>query len=105
MSELKFSPDGKLLAGADARGQIRVWDTTSRRPFGIPLAGYQNRDLRVVTFVADGSAVLGIDADSRVRIHPVDSAEIKAALCAEVGPLSQGDWRHYMPNLTYRKTC
>jgi WD40 repeat protein len=109
--EMAFSPDGQLLAVADATGQIRLWDVVNRRPFGLPLTGFYvpsdggfQGTVRGLAFSPDGSTILSITGN-HLRTHLIGAAQIKKILCIEVGPLSRADWNTYMPELPYRKTC
>ncbi|MFI6706150.1 NACHT and WD repeat domain-containing protein [Nonomuraea sp. NPDC050478] len=106
-----FSPDGRLLAVADASDQIRLWDVTANRPLGLPLAGFSKQlwlpgsSLQSLAFAPDGSAILALDSESRLRTHIIAPNKIKTALCAQVGPLSEADWKVHIPEVPYRKTC
>ncbi|MFG1997717.1 protein kinase [Spirillospora sp. NPDC048911] len=107
-----YSPDGQVLAAADrTAGVIRLWDVRNRRPFGLPLTGYHvpkgapGGKIGPLAFTADGSAILSLDFEGRLRTHLVGPTQIKAALCKEVGPLTQADWKTYIPELPYRRTC
>ncbi|TDU04196.1 WD domain G-beta repeat uncharacterized protein [Streptomyces sp. 846.5] len=103
---MAFSPDGQLLAAADENGQIRLWDVTNRHPFGLPLTGPdESLPVEALAFSADGSAVLSIDSEGRLHTHLIGPAQIETALCAQVGPLSPANWKTYIPDLPYRRTC
>ncbi|MGA5757687.1 hypothetical protein [Nonomuraea bangladeshensis] len=110
--EMAFSPDGQLLATSDWTDQIRLWDVTNRRPFGLPLTGSYvwadggSRDMvRALAFSSDGSTVLSITMSGHLRTHLIGAAQIKKRLCAQVGPLSPHDWDTFIPELSYRRTC
>jgi WD40 repeat protein/predicted Ser/Thr protein kinase len=108
-----FSPDGRLLAVADEMtDQIRLWDLTRRQGLGGPLSGFfRDREdfagptIRWVAFAPDGSAVLAIDSDGRLRTHLVAPGKVKAALCAQFGPLSRAAWKTHIPEIPYQNTC
>jgi WD40 repeat protein len=104
-SWMRFSPDGRLLAVADPAGQIRLWDVANRRPYGLPLTGPTTGGIKTLAFAPDGSAVLALDEEGRLRTHLIAPDKIKAALCRAFGPLSAADWKTYIPKLQYRRTC
>ncbi|MEV4398233.1 hypothetical protein [Nonomuraea sp. NPDC049607] len=110
-SPAAFSPDGRLLAVADATDQIQLWDVTAGQPLGLPLSGFFHPEdplgdssLNSLAFAPDGSAVLTIDR-ARLRTHLIAPDKIKAALCAQSGPLSEADWKTFIPEIPYRRTC
>ncbi|MGW2155799.1 hypothetical protein [Nonomuraea sp. NPDC001699] len=110
-SPAAFSPEGRLLAVADATDQIQLWDVTAGLPLGLPLSGFfhpedplGNSSLNSLAFAPDGSAVLTIDR-ARLRTHLIAPDKIKSALCAQSGPLSEADWKIFIPEIPYRRTC
>ncbi|TDB80748.1 hypothetical protein E1264_33715 [Actinomadura sp. KC216] len=108
-----FSPDGRLLAVADeTTNQIRLWDLPRGQALGAPLTGfYRDKEdhgapmIGRLAFTPDGSAVLAIDTSGRLRTHRVAPDKIKAALCAQFGPLSKANWKTHIPEVPYRSTC
>lgn len=107
-----FSPDGQILATDDALGEIRLWDVASRHPFGIPLTSVYAPDTndaanytKTMAFTADGSMLLGVDNRNRLRSNLISPEKITKDLCAQVGSLSPADWKTYIPELPYRRTC
>ncbi|MFI0367842.1 protein kinase [Actinomadura sp. 1N219] len=104
-----FSPDGRLLAGSDGQGTIRLWDHANRRPFGPPLTGrkapYSTGAIETLAFAPDGSSILAVDDAGYLRAHLIDPARIKTELCKSFGPLSKANWKKHIPEVPYRRTC
>ncbi|MET7339620.1 WD40 repeat domain-containing serine/threonine-protein kinase [Nonomuraea sp. NPDC005650] len=109
---MAFSPDGRVLASSDKTGQIQLWDMANRRPFGLPLTGFfmpkdtpEPHPVTALAFSADGSTIFSTDDQGRLRTHLIGSAQIRKALCRDVGSLPPDEWKTYIPELPYRRTC
>lgn len=85
MQTLAFSRDGKLLAGGDRDGAVRVWDLKSQQQIGFPLVG-DNIVLRV-SFSADGKALLWAGSDGSVHVWDIPNWR-SAGQPLFVGPLT-----------------
>jgi hypothetical protein len=103
---LALSPDGQYLATVDGDGGIRLWNTATGALLGVPLpagtlAGRYHNDAFVpetVSFNGDGSILAAADSGGTVIALPTWLlVDPRAALCAEVGPLSSTDWAKYAP--------
>jgi WD40 repeat protein len=95
-----FSPDGKLLASADADGYVRLWNPATGTPVGQPLPADPSAtdDVFGVALDPDGSLLASADGDGIIRTWPVELfADPYAVLCAEVGPPTRSDWTRYAP--------
>ena len=84
-----FSPDGKLLATADADGTVRLWNTATGHEVGTPLSDEAGPGLGVkaVAFSPDGKLLASADADGTVRLwNTATRGAIGPPLRAETGP-------------------
>jgi WD40 repeat protein len=78
-----FSPDGKLLATADADGTVRRWDPVTRRPVGAPLHASARNGVSGVAFSRDGKLLATADGDGTVRLwNPATGRPVGAPLHA-----------------------
>src|SRR5262249_57037202 len=75
VSVVAFSPNGRLLASADTRGMVRLWNPVSRRPVGTPLQkGGQTGGVGVfgLAFSPNGKLLASEDENATVRVwNPV----------------------------------
>ncbi len=66
---LAFSPDGRILAGADSKNAIRFWDVVSGELIG-SLAGHQGQ-VQALLWSADGQRLFSGSADTSVLLWDV----------------------------------
>ncbi|MCX4781891.1 DNA-binding protein [Streptomyces sp. NBC_01264] len=105
VTALAFSPDGQTLAVAGAGGTLRLWDVNSGRPLGSPLPT-PGDGIVAVAFSPDGHTLHSAGEHSTVRTHQVAPSGLAESVCGRAGTgLSRSDWRTYLPDLPYRKTC
>ena len=105
---MAFSPDGKLLASAEANGTVRLWNIATRQPVGTPLPAGISSGRRVsgVAFSPDGTLLASADADGTVRTWPMPLfTDPYTALCADVGPPTKAEWTRCAPGETQPSIC
>jgi len=90
-----FSANGTLLASADENG-VRLWDTATGQPIGIPLpAGSGSVD--GVAFSPDGTLLASADDAGIIQLWDISLlANPYATLCTDVGPPTRQEWDQYV---------
>lgn len=77
-NEISFSPNGKLLASADADGYISLWDPNTGKAVGKPLPVDPNQLAVVgaISFSPDGKVLASADADGYVQLWNLSTGKM-----------------------------
>ncbi len=89
VNAVAFSPDGKLLAAAQANGYVRLWNPSTGQPVGAPLLASTSPQSYVagVAFSPDGTLLATAGDDGTLRLwNPVTGQAVGAPLPAGTGP-------------------
>ncbi|MGW3654349.1 nSTAND1 domain-containing NTPase [Streptomyces sp. NPDC005151] len=102
ISALAFSPDARILAVATDTGILRLWDTASHRPVGLPLPTPGDA-LHTLAFSADGDTLYAAGEHVPLQTYPIGSDDAEAVVCRRVGrDLTPEEWRRYVPGALSR---
>jgi WD40 repeat protein/transcriptional regulator with XRE-family HTH domain len=103
VNDLAFSRNGDLLASAGRDGSVRVFDI----PGGQEVAGMAHtQSANGVAFSPDGKSLASASDDGTVRVWILASDNLLEQACANVARnLTPIEWRQYLGNQPYRKTC
>jgi WD40 repeat protein len=115
-NSLRFSTDGRMLAGADLAGRFHLWDLADpTRPGPIGAFALPGRDpIQPVNGVVDigtpqaggGRLVVGAGFTGLAHVWNTDASDTIGRLCAGTGdPITPAQWHQYLPNLSYAPPC
>ena len=101
---MAFSPDSDVLASTGADKTVILWDVALRKLL-VSLEGHQDR-VRAVAFSPDRKHLVSGGDDETTILWKWDLATLAAQACrVSNSQLDAGEWRQYMGDQPYRKTC
>jgi WD40 repeat protein/DNA-binding SARP family transcriptional activator/energy-coupling factor transporter ATP-binding protein EcfA2 len=104
VNSLSFDPSGRTLMTTDDDGSIRLWDIPTGEPIGAPLPGSTINGWG--TFFPNGKQLVAVFASGTGVVWNVDPARWSAEACRIADrDLTRAEWRAYLPNRSYSKTC
>jgi WD40 repeat protein len=105
VTSLAFSHDGSTLAVAGDAGTVQLWDVSSSRLLGskLPTPGDQALAL---AFSPDDGTLYAAGTNVPVQKYDLTPGHLITTVCKRTGSgLSKSDWKTYLPNVPYRRTC
>ncbi|MFA1550316.1 NACHT and WD repeat domain-containing protein [Actinomadura chokoriensis] len=106
ISALAFSPDGHVIATGSTDDEVQLWDLRAHRRLGAPMTGH-TRGVAALAYGRDGTVLATVAGDGTARLWDAGApADPLAAACANAGrSLTRDEWRNYVPQEEYRRTC
>jgi hypothetical protein len=88
----------------NGNGRIQLWDISSGEPIGAPLPGANTEGWG--TFFPNGKQLIAVFGSGTGVVWNVDPTRWSAQACQIAkGNLTPAEWRAYLPNRPYTKTC
>ena len=104
---IAFHPKEKVLATASSDRTAILWDIDSRKPLSEPLRGH-SAEVSSIAFSPDGRTLATGSWDQSVILWDITTdAESMIARACQIANrnFTEGEWRQYMGERPYRKTC
>jgi WD40 repeat protein len=104
VNSVVFSPHGDRLASAGDDYTVRLWNTDTGQPIGVPLTG-QTSAVHDVTFSPDGHLLATASADGTIRLWPASATPVM--LCDKLTEnMSRKQWHDWVsPDIGYVQLC
>ncbi|TPQ21736.1 helix-turn-helix domain-containing protein [Streptomyces sporangiiformans] len=102
---LAFSLDGRNLAVADDSGTVQLWDVPSNQRLGsaLPTPG---DGVSSLAFSENGTTLHVTSPHVPLQKYDLAPESLVHQVCTRVGSgLSPADWKTYLPDLPYERTC
>lgn len=106
VTHLAADPVRPLLAGADDQGVVRLWDiadASAPREVAL-LATHQPHSTTGVAFSPDGG-LIAVSAGDSTQLWRTDIDAVLGRLCAESEPITESQWKQYLPDRPYDPPC
>ncbi|MGC1377644.1 MAG: hypothetical protein WA821_15525 [Anaerolineales bacterium] len=105
VSDIAFSPDGKMLASGSYDKTVILWDIATGQPIGQPLKGHTD-SVNSVAFSPDGKTLASGSSDNTIILWDLDPQFWVEKTCQRVGRnFTRAEWAQYGFTEPYRATC
>ncbi len=106
VTDIQFSPNGKLLLTTSRDGSARIWDLEDFRKLPVILDDHNDWVL-TGSFNQAGTQVITAGADEYIRKWPVDPAVFALRICHFVNrALTQEEWNEFIgEDIPYQPIC
>ena len=107
VNSVAISGDGRMLAAGGGDGKIWLWTITDpRRPVHFATLTGHAGAVFTVEFDPRRPVLVSGGADGFARMWLLDPADVVRQACAGLGdPMTEEEWRRYVPGLSFRKPC
>ena len=105
VTTMRYSPDGQLLAVGGSTGTIRIWDAASSRPLGSALLT-PGDTVQSITFDRSGTTLTADGEHTPRRTYPIAPELVVKTVCQRSrGGMRRAEWKTFIPEVPYGKTC
>jgi WD40 repeat protein len=117
VADVALSPDGQTLASVsgeaggseEAAGEVRLWDPTTRKQFGLRLTEAPE-SVRSVVFSPGGTSLAFLIEGGAIRLWQgilwANLPELRAKVCGLVGEgVTRSEWAGLLPGIPYNRIC
>ncbi|MFF4763736.1 TIR domain-containing protein [Streptomyces sp. NPDC001292] len=106
VTHLAVHPTRDLLASADQYGAVRLWDVSEP---AVPretalLAAIGSFTPTGLAFSPDGG-LIAVSTDDTTLMWHTDVGALLRQLCAESAPITESQWKQYLPDRSYDPPC
>jgi WD40 repeat protein len=109
-----FSPDDQMLVSGGCgrssgavceQSEIRLWDVATRQELGVPLIGHKG-GITGLVFSPNGKTLASTGNDGTIIFWDISVESWVGRVCGIAHRnLTPGEWRQYLGDEAYRKTC